>query len=374
MPRMLAELAQGQAFSRTSEENTTNDTFTRTFRVMLVTPNEVFDPQAYCGIYVGDRHPYNLNLICHSFDAKFEGESRLVTLITFNYRSFASTSASANRPDPKTTEPAVRPANWTTDTTLTEVPATTWVLCDKATGNRAGNANWSIPRNPVGDRYEGVSKLVPITTIRVEQFEQVDPLRWSAYAGYINDSNMTFGVQTFLKHTVMFRGVSCKPHVETFRDVTYRGWMATFEFQQKNNDVLLESEDGAGNPTRVDVGWDRLQVVEGYNVMNKAALLNAANVDPFGMALKHAAGQVVIPLTVVDGTDNKRVRAMVGIPSMDAQGGMFQRPASAPVALNLDGTPRLVFPVEANSLRPIVQRYQVQNDINLVATLGLRLL
>lgn len=372
MPRMLAELAQGQSFSRTSEEGSLNDTFTRTFRVMLLSPGEVFDPQAYCGVYVGDRHPYNLNLICHSFDAKFDGDSRLVTLITFNYRSFASTAASANRPDPKTTEPTVRPANWSIDTSLTEVPATTWAKCALATGNRT-NA-WEMPRNPAGDRYEGVTKLVPITTIRVEQFEQVDPLRWSVYAGYINSENMTFGIQTFLKHTVMFRGVSCKPHVETFRNITHRGWMATFEFQQKNNDVLLESETGTGNPTRVDVGWDRLQVVEGYSVINKVGAQNDASVDAFAMALKHAGGQVTVPLALVEGTEGKKVRAMVGIPSMDAQGGIFQRPASAPVALNLDGTPRLVYPVAANSLRPIVQRYQVQNDIDLVATLGLRLL
>lgn len=372
MPRMLAELAQGQAFSRTSEEGSLNDTFMRTFRVMLLSPGEVFDPQAYCGVYVGDRHPYNLNLICHSFDAKFDGDSRLVTLITFNYRSFASTAASSNRPDPKTTEPTVRPANWTTDTSLTEVPASSWIECTLASAGHVGS--WKSPRNPVGDRYEGVSKLVPITTIRVDQFEQVDPLRWSSYSGYINESNMTFGVQTFLKHTVMFRGVTCKPHVETFRNVTYRGWMATFEFQQKDNFVLIENPSGNGPDIRVYVGWDRLQVVEGYNVINKAASLNAADVDPFGMALKHAAGQVTIPLTVVDGTDNKRVRAMVGIPSIDAQGGMFQRPASAPVALNLDGTPRLVYPAGGAALRPIVERYQVQNDIDLVATLGLRLL
>lgn len=371
MPRMVAELAQGQAFSRTSEENSLNDTFTRAFRVLLTSPGEVFDPQAYCGVYIGDRHPVNLNLVCYSLDAKFDGDSRLSTIITFNYRSFASVSASGSQTEPKNIEPTIRPANWTIDTSLTEVPATSWAETALTTGNRTGS--WGMPRNPVGDRYEGVTKLVPITTIRVDQFERIDPLRWSIYAGYINDGNMTFGVQTFLKHTVMFRGVSCKPHVETFRNVTYRGWMATFEFQQKNNDVLLEPSSGAGNPVRVDVGWDRLQIVEGYNVLNVAGAQNRQDVDPFGMALKHAAGEVVIPLTLVDGTEGKRVRAMVGIPSQDANGGMFQRPASAPVALNLDGTPRLVYPAQAASLKPIVERYQVQNDIDLVATLGLRL-
>lgn len=371
MPKMFKELAQGQAFSRTSDEGGLNDSASRVFRVILAGPSEVYDPQTYCGCYIGDRHPYNQNLICFSFDAKFEGESRMVSLVTFNYKSFASVAASSNHQDPKTMEPTLRPANWTTDTTLMDIPATAWVECNPKTAKMSGK--WEIPRNPVGDRYEGVTKMVPVTTIRVDQLERLDPLRWMAYVGYINSANMTFGLQTFLPHTVMFRGVSCKPHVETFRNTTFRGWMATFEFVHKNNDVLLEPSSGAGDPDRIDVGWDRLQVVEGYNVMNIAGAQNRQDVDPFGMALQHAAGEVIIPLSLVSGTEGKRVRAMVGLPSNDARGGMFQRPASGPVALNTDGTPRLVYPVAAGVLRPLVKRYQVQNDIDLTATLGLRL-
>ena len=67
------------------------------------------------------------------------------------------------------------------------------------------------------------------------------------------------------------------------------------------------------------------------------------------------------------------MRAMVGIPSIDGQGGMFQRPASSPVALNSNGTPRKIDQNAANPLDPIVLRYQVQQDIDFASTLNLRL-
>ena len=140
MPKYWTELTQGQTFSRTSEEDGIHDTAQRVFKVLLVSPAEVFDPQAYLGVYIGTIHPYNNNLICFSFDAKFDGESRMVTLVTFNYRSFASAAASSGRPDPKIIQPEVRPANWSTETSLMEIPAPTW--CE------FGSGKWVVPINP----------------------------------------------------------------------------------------------------------------------------------------------------------------------------------------------------------------------------------
>ena len=121
MPKYATELTQGQAFSRTAQDGGTSDTAQRAYKVVLLHPAEVFSPQSYTGTFIGSRHPTNLNLVCTSFDSKFEGDSRMVAIVTFSYQSYASVSASAGRADPKTVNPATRPANWSTDVSLTDV-------------------------------------------------------------------------------------------------------------------------------------------------------------------------------------------------------------------------------------------------------------
>lgn len=364
MPRMMKELSQGQSFSRTSDETGVSDTVTRTFRVVLLSPSETFDPQSYCGVFIGDLHPFNRNTVCTSYDAKFDGESRLATIVTFNYRSFASTSSSSGtRPEPKTIAPAIRPANWSTDTSLMEVPA--------STANLLGSGKWEVPVNPAGDRYEGITKMVPITTIRVEQLEREDPLRHMDLVGYINSETMHIGNHDFARHTVMLRGISSRAHVETFRGDIFRGWVASYEFAYRANEVTLSDPEGGNNEQKFVVGWDRLQVVEGYNIINKAAAINEPTVELFGLSLQHRGYKVFgPPYVLAEGTEGRKVRAMVGIPSYDDAGGWVQRPASAPVALNRDGTPRKI---HSGNLRPYVDQYQVQPSADLVARMNLRL-
>jgi hypothetical protein len=362
MPRLAKELTQGQTFSRTSEENGLSDTAQRVFRIALVSPAEVFDPQAYTGVYVGSIHPYNSNLVCFSFDAKFDGDSRMVTLVTFNYKSFASSPASSGKPEPKTIQPEIRPANWYTDTSLMEVPAPTW--------NEFGTGTWVVPVNPVGDRYEGVRKMVPVTSIRVDQYESSDPLNNMDQVGKINSKTIKVGSHNFALHTLMLRGISSRPHVETFQGSTFRGWIASYELVFKANIVFVsDPAGGAGDPQRIVLGWDHLQVVEGINVKNLVGAVARADVDPFGLALTHNGQHVQFPLTLAAGTENEKVRAMMAIPSYDDRGGWVQRPVAAPIALNLDGTPRDLL----GGLRPLVVRYQVQESGDLVADLNLRL-
>jgi hypothetical protein len=362
MPRYATELTQGQAFSRTSEENGVNDTAQRVFKIALVSPAEVFNPQVYTGVYIGTIHPYNNNLICFSFDSKFDGDSRMVTLVTFNYKSFASSPASSGRPEPKTIQPEIRPANWYTDTSLMEIPAPTW--------NEFGTGKWVVPVNPVGDRYEGVRKMVPVTSIRVDQYESADPLNNMDQVGKINSKTIKVGSHNFALHTLMLRGISSRPHVETFQGNTFRGWIASYELVYKANIVFVsDPEGGEGDPQRIVLGWDHLQVVEGTSVKNLAGAVARADVDPFGLALTHNGQKVQFPLTLADGTENKKVRAMMAIPSYDDRGGWVQRPVAAPIALNLDGTPRDLI----GGLNPLVVRYQVQESGDLVADLNLRL-
>ena len=368
MPKFATELTQGQAFTRSSEDNGLNDTSQRVYKVILNHPAEVFDPQAFCGVYVGYRHPFNLNQVCFSFDAKFDGDSRMVAIVTFNYKSFATAAASANQPDPKTIQPEIRPANWSTDTSLMDIPSSTWRECDLATGQETGA--WSCPRNPAGDRYEGVTKMVPITTIRIDQYEPTDPMRWTSEVGKINSKVMTVGSRSFALHTVMLRGISSKPHVETFQATTFKGWTATYEFVYKANVVILEDPAGGGGTTVVEAGWDHLQILEGLYVKNDVAGLARADTDPYGMALAHAAGEVITTLALAAGMNGKRTRAMVAVPSADGRGGVFQRPATAPIPLNADGTPRDVY---TGNLRPLIKRYQKQDSVDFVSKLGLRL-
>jgi hypothetical protein len=95
MPKGVTEISQGNQFSRSANEGQLADSATRTFRVLLNSPSEVFDIQASCGVFVGDPHPTNPNIYCASFDAKYEGDTRMVLVATFNYQSAATASDSA---------------------------------------------------------------------------------------------------------------------------------------------------------------------------------------------------------------------------------------------------------------------------------------
>jgi hypothetical protein len=362
MPIASSELAQGQAFSRSSEDDGLRDTFDRVFKVLLSSPSEVYDPQAYCNVYIGSAHPFNYNLTCHSFDAKFDGESRLVNLITFKYKSYSSNEASGGRDDPKQKAPADRKCEWTTDTSLMEVPADTWLPPVGA---------WQAPVNVLGERFDGVTKQVPVTNIKVDQFEPFDPLKNLKYVGYVNNVAMVLGSMTLEPKTVLFRGVSQKPHVETFRDQTIRGWIVTYDFVYKRNEVQYPGANGG--PIVEVVGWRRLQPLEGFNVLNDR--LGDADVDEQGLTLEHEDFKVlrtfVTPSTYsyAAGTQGKRMRAMVGFPC--PTGGWAQRPSSSPIALNADGTPRKIDP--ANNKYPLLELYDVQPLGDLTQLLGLRL-
>lgn len=377
MPALVKELLQGQGFSRTSEENNLNDTFTRVFRVVLSSPAEVFNPQVACGVLVGSIHPFNPNLICHSVDVKNDGDSRMVVIVTFSYKSYASSAASNNKEDPRSQPPEVRSAEWSTDTSLVEAPAETWkemlLVQNGEAAVPAANAKFAPPVNPVGDRYEGVTKMVPVTVIRIEQFEPTDPLKWTDYIGHINSKKMKVGDHQFPVHTVMFRGVSYRPHVETFGERTVRGWMASYEFHFKLNQVEVSDPDGGNATSTVKAGWDRLQILEGPRVKNIAGSQDDQNVDPWALALEHADGKVVVPFKIVPAAEGNPSEAMVAVPAFDpatgGTNGMRQVRASSPVALNENGTPRWV---AGGTLKPIIKRYQTQPDVDFITLFGLR--
>lgn len=379
MPKMFTELTQGQTFSRSSEEGGLVDSAQRVYKVILLHPAEVFDPQFLTGTYVGSRHPYNINLVCFNFDAKFDGESRMVAFVTFYYKNYATWAASATggQNDPKTISPDIRPANWSTDTSLMEMPADLW-------SPAGANGPWTVPMTPMKDRYDGITKMVPITTIRVDQYEHRDPMINSEHVGSINSLDIKMGGRTYPAHTLMLRGVSSKAHVETFRTTTFRGWIATYDLVYRLNKVKYTKGDGSqANDKESVIGWDRLQPLEGFYVKNDR--LGDDEVDLYGLSLQHSDYKVLDTAPTPSGytyaagtggktTQGQKMRAMVGFPC--PTGGWAQRPSASPIALNSDGTPRNLTATKQDGspkYYPILVKYQVQPEIDMVSTLNLRL-
>lgn len=354
MPKLVKELPQGKAFSRSAEGGTLADTATRVWKIVLNAPNEGFDISQAVGVQIGDALD-NVNPIpCVSLDVKGDGESRMVRIVTAQYRSspMVDGEGGTGLPDPMLVMPDVRPANFSTSTSLYEMPATRW---RELPGN-----TWSPVHNPVGDLMDGVTELAPITNIRVTQFQFAPGTVFSGEVGKVNTETMNLGSYLSCSpRTVMFRGVEAQPHVETFGITVYRGFMNSYEFSYRPHFV-----EGFGN-----VGWDILVPLSGFNVKAFNPAAPPANADPWGQPLRHEDGKVVPPLLLPEQTNaGDRVRAMVRI--MDTQGkGTSQNPSAQPVPLNEDGTPR----ISSATPQVVVKRFQVQFGINLTSTLQLRL-
>lgn len=343
MPRQISEITSGAQFTRSAEEGRLADSQTRVFRVLLDSPGEVVDIQAACGIRVGDGHPYNTNIFCNSFDARYDGESRMVLLCSFQYRSTAGSGGGGQ--DPKSQPPDIRPANWSTATQLIERPAREWYEVDD-NGNIGGQK--VAAQNPVGDIYDGVTFQTALVSISIEQYEPNDPMRHVLLVGCVNSETITLGSARMGPREVMFRGVSQKPVVESWGNQIYRGWLATYEF-------LYNPES-----------WDLRLPVTGFNVKAFAPGGAGGSQDAYGQPLKHSTrGKIEEPLAL-PGTISvgDRVRAMVRVHSYD-NGGASQLPSAQPVALNEDGTPR--------KGRPLIKRYCPYQPINLTERLGLKI-
>lgn len=357
MPKLVKELPQGKSFSRSAEGGTLADTATRTWKIILNAPDEGFDLSSAIGVQIGDQLDSTNPIPCVSIDVKGDGESRMVRIVTAQYRSSAMVDGEGGTglPDPMLVMPDIRPANFSTSTSLYEMPAAKW--------KNYGSQNWTACLNPAGDRVEGIVKLEPITTIRITQFNYRPGTVFSNRVGYINTTAMSLGsYANYEPNTVMFRGVEAQPHVETFGITTYRGFMNSYEFAYRQNWVF-----GFGA-----CGWDQLVILEGYNCIATTPNFVSATLDSFALPLKtegegQGAGKIAEPLALAEGvTNGQKVRAHVLVSTGRYAG---QNPSAMPIALNEDGTPRRL----GGSIEPILHRKQTQPDIDLVNTLGLRI-
>jgi len=391
VPKLVKELPQGKAFSRSAEGGTLADTATRTWKIVLNAPNEPFDISSEIGVNIGDRLDNANPIPCVSIDVKADGESRMVRIVTAQYRTTAGEGDAEQ--DPGLLSPDVRPANVSTSTSLHEVPASCWKWLD--------SDSWEAIANPVGDPVDGVTKLEPITTIRITQFSLLPGTVSQGFAGYINEDEMRLrnisGTIRFEPHTVMFRGVESSPHVETFGTMTYRGFMNSYEFSYRSNKVFgeIQVREAKNDPqnnwgvrdrssTGYVAGWDFAAIINGYNCIaydpdtdNADNLLPSGyRADKFAMPLKTDTNTGVIkddPYELAEGIEEwNKVRAHVRVLNPQT-GASLQHPSAMPIALGTLGHAILVGPDATQEItKPIIQVRQVQPSTNLVEALSLR--
>jgi hypothetical protein len=377
MPLIVNEVAPGSTVDRNSSENRVAETRTRSFRVILSEPGESVSYEAACGVSIGQSHPDNGDLICTRVGARFEGDSRTSVVVTFSYEP--NPNGGNDQPPP------ARPANWSISSATSEVPVSSW-------RPRTKEFDWGIAvpaANPVGDPYDGVTKLEPIVKISISQWESTDPTRHADLVGKINNNEASLGTLQIRPHQLLFVGFQATPAVETWGEATYRGWRTEYEFAFKRNVTSITISAGgffAGIAPKfvaeVAIGWDIAVPQTGFNVNVFDPKAPDAVDDVFGQPLRHGErgtkfyGQIIPPPDgyilpeELDPNDpaKRKARAMVKVFSYQNKGAS-QAPSAQPIPLNDNGRPRLI--TDAN--KPIVYAYQVYDDMDFVDALGLRL-
>lgn len=358
------EISEGHGYSREFSGNQSATTATRVFRIVRNSPNENIEVQSVCGVFNGDPHPDIPEIFCQSFSASFEGASRMAIIATFQYATVA-TSNLLPPVDGAPKSPEQRPPNWSTTTSTYESPI--WYWRPVSNGTPGG---WTAAENPVGDMYDGISRLEPIINLAIEQYQPADPLIHSAVVGSINSSPVSVGgVYSFPRATMLLRGISASPHVEPFGNgAVWRGWKAVYEFSCKANPSLIHNSAGVGSIQQI--GWDIAVPQSGFNVRAFAPATAGPNDDPYGQPLKHddkgkiKADPLALPSEVSAG---EKVRAMIKIFSYNG-GGASQTPSAQPIPLSDNGRPRK----ESASPKVLVYRYRVYDEYDF-NTLGIRL-
>ena len=360
MPKEVKEISEGVGFSRSSESGQIADSQPRIFRVILNSPTELINIEEACGVRIGDELRPGAKLYCNSFDARYEGSSRLALLCTFQFRTTADSPSSSGGSDPKSQSPEVRPANWSVSSSLAEVPVYTWFKTFPDTGLKDGPA--VVPKNEAGDRFDAIAKYEPIVTISVQHWEELDPTRNVLYVGRVNDQDFTIGNLICKRHTLMLRGISSQAAVESWGGRTYRGWNTTYEFAYRANKVR-GLWNGFGNPTvEAEIGWDIAVPETGFNCLAFVPAGALPEQDIFGQPLKHEDGKITDLRQLPEGVNvGDRVRAMVKVFEYE-NGGTSQAPSAQPIALNEDGTPRKSFGDDAADPPVIINRYLIYEE------------
>ena len=346
MPKLVSELAQGKSFSRSADGGALADQATRTWKILLNTPDESFVISDAVGVNIGDPLGAANPIPCVSLDVKADGESRLVRIVTAQYR----TTAGIGSTDPGTQTPTQRPALYSMTTSLTEIAA--WGGAP-VTGGVSGS--WVPAVNPVGDLVDGITRLEPVVNINIDQYSASDMSQLLAYCGYVNSDSFTFSNLSVGVHCCMLQSISSTAVVEQFGNTTFRGFKVTFGFAVRAHWAITRGGFQA-------IGWDMAVPQTGFNIINYG-LASPNQVDIQALTLQHdETGKVQLnsagtPQTYAFGTQTYKTRAMVTVPA--SQGGWTQRPAAQPVALNDDGTPRS----QSQTPRVLINRICIQPEM-----------
>lgn len=380
-PKVVKEITAGSgttlALDSSGGGGSTGLKYQRVWKLVYENPSDITsdDVRNHIGVTVGSLHPANSFCVCDSIDLKPDGDSRHAYVVTANYSSQPLSlveggfeiqtpeNPTGGNADPRSQEPTVRKANWSTDVSVVEMP--TWHWKPRWPAN-APNVNQIVMAvNPVGDLYDGVTTLQPIVTIKVEQTQARDPNNFALNVGQLNSNLIKLGALNCPPRSVMLKGISATPHAEIVGNRRWRGWKANYEFVYKPGfNSYIASQGGNGF-----LGWDIAIPVSGFNVKNVAGAQNRNDVEKGSLALKltnDSVGSIANwPNPAIEPTlvgKKSRANVLISAPNSKA----MQRPSAQPVALNFDGTPR------ETDLMPLIQVCQVYPDFNM-ANLGLRL-
>jgi hypothetical protein len=347
MPRKVSEIAQGNAFSLSSDGGGSAYRATRKWKVLLNAPNENWDIFQTIHVNIGDLYSATNPIPCVSVEASHEGEDRMLCIVTAEYRSSPGSDPAA--PDPKSQDPTARPALYSMTTSLSEIAA--W--SGKVVTNGSSVAI-SPATNPAGDLVDGITRLEPVVTINIDQYSPADESQILGYCGFVNQSPFTFSNLTIGTHCCMLQSVTSTPVVEQFGTTTFRGFKITFIFAVRAHWALTRN---GYEP----IGWDIAVPQTGFNIINSG--LNDPTVDQKALVLQHELGRVKMdgdkPAALASNATGK-VRAMVTVSATGSDdGGFTQIPCAQPIALNDNGTPRNV---ESGGI--LINRLCLQPEMN----------
>jgi hypothetical protein len=323
MPRLVTEIAQGNTFSQSSESSQMAFSASRAWKLILNDANESLDVNAATGVNIGTPYSGENPIPCVSIECRADGESRLVRIITATYRATPGADPGA---DPRTQEPAARPALYSMSASLQEI--TCWSGKPVVAGVSQA---WGPAANPVGDLYDGVSRLEPVVTINIDQYSYTDQSHFLGLVGYVNSDQIYFSSLSIAPHCAMLQNVSCNPVVEQFGETIFRGFKITFAFGVRAHWTFTRNGVEA-------IGWDIAVPQTGYNIKNTGVGRSDVNLEALNLEHQSDTGTLVTPYRVATGSEGRKMQARVSVSS--PSGGICQRIASQPVALNDDGTPR----------------------------------
>lgn len=379
-------MATAYELPKVSGSKSSNDgaiKYTRSWRIVKTSRNEVFDVPTTIGVDVGSLYPGSTNVFCTDVSHQPDGESLMSVIATASYST--PRIGPANRPTPDLSiAPGIRPATVTMSASAETIDSQQYILDPlAAAGTPASERGLAI--QPTGEIISGLKRPATSISFSLVQWESSNPTIKASYAGSVNDDLIYIAGSGFPARSVYLESVAYSPKTETWQGSQYDGWQVTYVFKFRSNvqRVLINIDPATGiaiddEMDDVDIGWDQAIPLRGLNCLNTMttpypvdqyafSLVKDGEGIRFGDAKANGtdpptkdegalrlqvrganasawyAGTIFTPLAAsgcidVLSVEDTVVRAMVSSPT--SEGGFAQSPCSQPIPLNPDGTPR----------------------------------